>query len=130
VRLRPIHKRDCTSGTAYMGHPRQDVDDDLSRLSPEPSPVIAAVRGAYHGIQTVRYVELKMTLDDFRQSLTATERPAGLTLALAGLWWDAKGNWAASGLALLRHDHSGFPPSRSNQYMPSCSCASTRNPKD
>ena len=34
-----------------------------------------------------------MTLDEFRQSLTATEPPAGLTLALAGLWWDAKGDW-------------------------------------
>ena len=35
----------------------------------------------------------KMTLDDFRQSLTAAEPPTGLTLALAGLWWDAKGDW-------------------------------------
>jgi hypothetical protein len=34
-----------------------------------------------------------MTLDNFRQSLTATEPPAGLTLALAGLWWDAKNDW-------------------------------------
>jgi hypothetical protein len=34
-----------------------------------------------------------MTLEEFRQSLTATEPPAGLTLALAGLWWDAKGDW-------------------------------------
>ncbi len=34
-----------------------------------------------------------MTLDEFRRSLTATEPPAGLTLALAGLWWDAKGDW-------------------------------------
>jgi hypothetical protein len=34
-----------------------------------------------------------VTLDDFRQSLTATEPPVGLTLALAGLWWDAKGDW-------------------------------------
>jgi len=34
-----------------------------------------------------------MTLDDFRQSLTATEPPAALTHALAGLWWDAKGDW-------------------------------------
>jgi hypothetical protein len=34
----------------------------------------------------------KMTLDDFRQSLTAAQPPAGLTLALAGLWWDAKGD--------------------------------------
>ena len=32
-------------------------------------------------------------LPDFRQSLTATEPPAGLTHALAGLWWDAKGDW-------------------------------------
>jgi hypothetical protein len=35
-----------------------------------------------------------MTIDDFRQSLAATEPPARLTLALAGLWWDAKGDWA------------------------------------
>ena len=34
-----------------------------------------------------------MTLDDFRQSLTAAKPPAELTLALAGLWWDAKGDW-------------------------------------
>jgi hypothetical protein len=35
-----------------------------------------------------------MTLDEFRQSITASEPPAGLSLALVGLWWDAKGNWA------------------------------------
>jgi hypothetical protein len=34
-----------------------------------------------------------MTAEDFRQSLTATEPPAELTIALAGLWWDAKGDW-------------------------------------
>jgi hypothetical protein len=34
-----------------------------------------------------------LTLDDFRKSLNATNPPAGLTLALAGLWWDAKGDW-------------------------------------
>jgi hypothetical protein len=34
-----------------------------------------------------------MTLDDFRQSLAATGPPVGLTFALAGLWWDAKGDW-------------------------------------
>ena len=34
-----------------------------------------------------------MTVEDFRQSLTATETPDGLTLALVGLWWDAKGDW-------------------------------------
>src|ERR1700691_5104690 len=36
---------------------------------------------------------LNLTFDEFRQFLTATEPPAGLTLALAGLWWDAKGDW-------------------------------------
>lgn len=34
-----------------------------------------------------------MTLNEFRHSLTATEPPAGLTHALAGLWWDGKGDW-------------------------------------
>jgi hypothetical protein len=34
-----------------------------------------------------------MTVDEFRQSLTATEPLAGLTHALAGLWWDGKGDW-------------------------------------
>ena len=34
-----------------------------------------------------------MTLDEFRQSLSESHPPAGLTFALAGLWWDAKGDW-------------------------------------
>jgi len=34
-----------------------------------------------------------MTLDEFRQSFTAPEPPAELTNALAGLWWDGKGDW-------------------------------------
>lgn len=34
-----------------------------------------------------------MTLEEFRKSLT-DERPLSeFGLALAGLWWDAKGNW-------------------------------------
>ena len=36
---------------------------------------------------------IKMTLDEFHQSLTTTEPPAGLTHALAGLWWDRTGDW-------------------------------------
>ena len=43
-----------------------------------------------------------MTLDEFRQSLTATEPPAGLSLALAGLWWDAKGDWTRA------HENDGW----------------------
>ena len=34
-----------------------------------------------------------MTLDEFRQSPNATEPPPGLSHALAGLWWDGKGDW-------------------------------------
>jgi len=34
-----------------------------------------------------------MTLDDFRQSLTASTPPNNVTHAQAGLWWDAKGDW-------------------------------------
>jgi len=34
-----------------------------------------------------------MILEEFRKSLTATEPPVGLTHALVGLWWDAKGDW-------------------------------------
>jgi hypothetical protein len=36
---------------------------------------------------------LTMTLDDFRKSLAETGPPPEISLALAGLWWDAKGDW-------------------------------------
>jgi hypothetical protein len=41
-----------------------------------------------------------MTSDEFKQSLVASKPPAGLTDALAGLWWDAKGDWAQA------HEHA------------------------
>jgi hypothetical protein len=50
---------------------------------------VMAKRAAFH----FRSRGLKMTLDAFRQSLTADEPPAELTLALFGLWWDAKRDW-------------------------------------
>ncbi|HZP22624.1 MAG TPA: hypothetical protein VFB04_04205 [Terriglobales bacterium] len=34
-----------------------------------------------------------MTLETFRQSLHREEPPRQLSLALTGLWWDAKGDW-------------------------------------
>ncbi len=34
-----------------------------------------------------------MTLQQFRDTLARDEPPRELTAALAGLWWDAKGNW-------------------------------------
>jgi hypothetical protein len=36
---------------------------------------------------------IQSDLGRFRKSLAATEPPAGLALALTGLWWDAKGDW-------------------------------------
>jgi len=35
-----------------------------------------------------------MTFQEFQQSLTDPHPPNGLTPALTGLWWDAKGDWA------------------------------------
>jgi len=34
-----------------------------------------------------------MTLQEFRESLVRDEPPRELSAALAGLWWDAKGDW-------------------------------------
>jgi hypothetical protein len=34
-----------------------------------------------------------MTLEEFRKSLSQDQPPPKLSLALAGLWWDAKGDW-------------------------------------
>jgi hypothetical protein len=34
-----------------------------------------------------------MTLEEFRESLVREEPPRELEIALAALWWDAKGNW-------------------------------------
>ena len=34
-----------------------------------------------------------MTLEQFRQSLVNDEPPSDLSFALAGLWWDANGDW-------------------------------------
>jgi hypothetical protein len=48
-----------------------------------------------------------VTSDQFRVSLTATEPPAGLTHALAGLWWDAKGDWARAQQRKGQYQH-GF----------------------
>jgi hypothetical protein len=43
---------------------------------------------------------MRMTLEDFHQSLGANEPPAELTPALASLWWDAKGDWERAHLCL------------------------------
>jgi hypothetical protein len=34
-----------------------------------------------------------MTMQEFRESLLRDEPPKELSLALAALWWDAKGDW-------------------------------------
>jgi hypothetical protein len=43
-------------------------------------------------------------LDEFRQSLTATKPPVGVTLALTGLWWDGKGDWKRAHEAAQRDE--------------------------
>jgi hypothetical protein len=56
---------------------------------------------------------LHMTFEEFRQSFTATEPPAGLTFALAGLWWDAKGDWQRAHEAAQQDEgRRGFVGSR------------------
>jgi len=37
--------------------------------------------------------DLPVTLENFRRSLQEPDPPAGLSAALEGLWWDAKGDW-------------------------------------
>jgi hypothetical protein len=34
-----------------------------------------------------------MTFDDFHKSLRRSQPPAEISPALAGLWWDARGDW-------------------------------------
>ena len=34
-----------------------------------------------------------MNIEEFRESLSHNSPPEGLSLALIGLWWDAKGDW-------------------------------------
>src|SRR5271170_6002088 len=47
-----------------------------------------------------------MNFDEFNNSLSAPQPPASLTPALAGLWWDAKGDWTRA------HDHAQQDESR------------------
>jgi len=37
---------------------------------------------------------MSTTSSEFRKSLIHDSAPQGLSLALAGLWWEAKGDWA------------------------------------
>ena len=49
-----------------------------------------------------------MDVATFHASLTEAAPPAGLSLALAGLWWDAKGDWGrAHGCAQDQDDAAG-----------------------
>jgi hypothetical protein len=57
-----------------------------------------------------------MSSDDFRQSLTAAEPPAGFSLALAGLWWNAKGDWKRAHESAQQDE--GFEGSWVHAYLP------------
>jgi hypothetical protein len=41
----------------------------------------------------LRIIYVDMTLEEFRKSLSSERPPEDLTLSLAALWWDAKGDW-------------------------------------
>jgi hypothetical protein len=41
----------------------------------------------------VRIIYVRMTQEEFRKSLNSEHSPEDLTLSLAALWWDAKGDW-------------------------------------
>ena len=56
-----------------------------------------------------------MTLDDFRKSLTQAKPPAGLSLALTGLWWDAKGDWTRAHESAQQDE--GVEGSRVHAYL-------------
>ena len=60
--------------------------------------ILEATRPAEPGpcsfLARIRHLlRLVMTFDEFRKSLENTTPPAGLTLAVAALWWDGKGDW-------------------------------------
>ncbi len=68
-----------------------------------------------------------MNAEEFRASLTASAPPEGISLALAGLWWDAHGNWAkahecaqaqgdAKGAALHAYLHRKEPDLANARY--------------
>src|SRR5690349_14856211 len=41
----------------------------------------------------LRVIYVRMTLEEFRESLNSERPPEDLTLSLAAMWWDAKGDW-------------------------------------
>jgi len=77
------------------------------------------MEGLMNSAPGFRHREPKISIDDF----SATEPPAGLTPAIAGLWWDAKGDWTR---APLRYSGLGGSCERlimcSVTAMPSNSC--------
>ncbi len=44
-------------------------------------------------VEEKRFNLIRMTWQEFRQSQRREDPPGHLSFALAGLWWDAKGNW-------------------------------------
>jgi hypothetical protein len=52
-----------------------------------------------------------MTLKEFRDSLSAAKPPDGIGLALAGLWWDAKGDWT------MAHESAQQDESRGGSWV-------------
>lgn len=49
-------------------------------------------------------LERMMTLEEFCASLSGSEPLGQLTPALAGLWWDAKGDWTRAHESAQQHE--------------------------
>jgi hypothetical protein len=45
-----------------------------------------------------------MDYDSFKSSLAADAPPPGVRLAVEGLWWDAKGDWARAHRCAMQQD--------------------------
>jgi hypothetical protein len=45
-----------------------------------------------------------MTPEEFKRSLTETRPPAGLSTALAGLWWAGKSDWERAHNVVMREE--------------------------
>ena len=89
------------------------------RPLPEPKDIGRALTPEQELKLPVNHDEtLKIILGIFRSNAhlsRSTEPPAGLTLALAGLWWDAKGDWTRAHESAQQDEGA-----RARGCMPTC----------
>ena len=57
---------------------------------------ITFVESKICGHRKKRWYKIDMTVEEFRASLRGEVPPDGLTVPLAALWWDEKGDWTVA----------------------------------